>query len=114
MRMSMALLGAGVVFVHAALGDGPSNAGERNAGEVGGEKWQADNLPATLDLDPKIGGEASEDTKKSFATKPVGARQKWQLDKGYFDNDERVTGVTPLGEASEDYSGIRLRRPRKP
>jgi hypothetical protein len=112
--MSVALLGAGVVLIHAALGDGQGNAGERKVGEVGGEKWQADNLPATLDLDPKIGGEASEDAKNSFSTKPVGARQKWHLDKGHFDNDERVTGVTRPGEASADYSGIRLRRPRKP
>lgn len=110
----MALLGAGIVFVHAVFGVGQSNAGGRNAGEVGREKWQADNLPATLDLDPKIGGEASDDTKNSFTTKPVGARQKWQFDKGHFDSDERVTGVTRPGEASEDYSGIRLRRPRKP
>jgi len=111
----MAFLGVGVVFLHAALVGGQANAGEGKAGERGGEKWQADNLPATLDLDPKIGGEVSEDKKGPFASKPVGARQKWQLDNGYyFDNDERVTGVTRPGEASEDYSGIRLRRPRKP
>jgi len=51
------------------------------------------------------------ETSKDFDSKPVGRRQKWQFDTGYFDFDDRQSGLIPPGDDTQNYSGIRLRRP---
>jgi hypothetical protein len=48
-----------------------------------------------------------------YSSKDLGAQRKWQLDKGYFDVDPRLTGSVKPGVDSEGYSGIRIRRPRQ-
>ena len=47
-----------------------------------------------------------------FVSKPVGQRGRWQADRGYFGNDD--PGTYQFDDArTDDYSGIRLRRPRR-
>jgi hypothetical protein len=67
-----------------------------------------------LDLEPRLDTQKLDGRDDAFASKTIGVRQKWQLDRGHFDTDERISGVARPDEASEDYSGIRLRRPRRP
>ena len=50
----------------------------------------------------------------AYTSRSVGKREKWELDTGYFDFDDRQSGILPPEDnATGDYSGIRLRRPRQ-
>jgi hypothetical protein len=51
-------------------------------------------------------------TPSDFVSRPVGQQQKWKIDRGHFGNDD--PGTSQFDDArSDDYSGIRLRRPRR-
>ncbi len=53
------------------------------------------------------------ETSKDFDSRPVGQRKKWQFDTGYFDFDDRKSGLIEPGDNSQNYSGIRFRRPSR-
>lgn len=53
------------------------------------------------------------ESSKDFDSRPVGQRKKWQFDTGYFDFDDRKSGLIEPGDNSQNYSGIRFRRPSR-
>ncbi len=114
MRMCLSLLSAGLVCAQVTLAVGQTNPSTRKPVEGSSKQIITEQRPTTLDLDPNLDAEANEGGAGSFDSRPVGARQKWQLDNGYFETDERITGTKRPDHATEDYSGIRLRRPRIP
>lgn len=87
---------------------------QSNHAEGGSSQSRDVQKPSELDLDPDLNTLSQDRPDGSYSSKSVGAKQKWQMDKGYFDSDEQRTGVTRPDESSQDYSGIRLRRPRQP
>ena len=70
------------------------------------------------EMDLGVGVDASSlktlEAGNAYTSRSVGKRDKWELDTGYFDFDDRQSGILPPGDnATGDYSGIRLRRPRQ-
>lgn len=66
-----------------------------------------------LDLGLDASSLGTVESGNDYTSRPVGNRKKWELDTGYFDFDDRKSGILPPGDTSGDYSGIRLRRPRQ-
>lgn len=47
----------------------------------------------------------------NYRSKSVGPKKKWELDRGHFSDDPKLTMQPKVGEDNGDYSGLRLRRP---
>ena len=71
---------------------------------------RADGGGAVLNLEPRP---SDLETSKDFNTQPIGQRKRWQFDTGYFDFDDRTSGLIEPGDNSQNYSGIRFRRPSR-
>ena len=75
----------------------------------------APDLQIQPELDLGVDASSLEkfDSDSNYKSRPVGTGNKWELDTGYFDFDDRNSGILPPGDTTGDYSGIRLRRPRQ-
>lgn len=82
--------------------------GAAQAEEV--EAKPADPYGLNTNLDDLDGADQQQDITSRFE----GPRKKWEFDTGYFDFDDRQSGVLLPGDTSQDYSGFRIRRKGKP
>ncbi len=80
------------------------------AGKTAKTEKNTDDEGFLLNLEPLP---SDLETSKGFDSRPVGQRKKWQFDTGYFDFDDRKSGLIEPGDNSQNYSGIRFRRPSR-
>jgi hypothetical protein len=80
------------------------------AGKTAKTEKSTDEEGFLLNLEPLP---SDLETSKDFDSRPVGQRKKWQFDTGYFDFDDRKSGLIEPGDNSQNYSGIRFRRPSR-
>lgn len=66
-----------------------------------------------LDLEAGLDGGDGVGAPSDYISKPVGQKERWQFDSGYFEYDNQQSNRLPSGDTRGDYSGIRLRRPRQ-
>lgn len=71
---------------------------------------RADGEAGSLNLEPLP---SDLETSKDFNSQPIGQRKRWKFDTGYFDFDDRKSGLIEPGDNSQNYSGIRFRRPTR-
>ncbi len=89
--------------VPSTSGDDLVRVAEKTAKKTDGEGVLLNLEPLPSDLE----------TSKDFNSKPIGQRKRWKFDTGYFDFDDRKSGLIEPGDNSQNYSGIRFRRPSR-
>ncbi|MDH3581075.1 MAG: hypothetical protein OEM91_10685 [Hyphomicrobiales bacterium] len=70
--------------------------------------------PNSYILDPQLEKDAEKIKSQTYRTKPIGQRQEWNLDIGYFDREYSEEAVDPrerLEEQDDGFAGIRLSVP---
>jgi hypothetical protein len=76
------------------------------------DAMQSEKEPV-LDLDDSLGSDDSVNEPSDYLSRPVGSKQRWQFDSGYFEYDNQQSNRLPSGDTRGDYSGFRLRRARQ-